>query len=325
MHNLKAKKINDIEMIELPTEWSIGPVNLFLIKGEKLTLVDAGRRLRRAWDTFNATLNQRGFSIMDIEQVVLTHHHTDHTGLLDWLLEKNPIPVYAHRNCLPYLKQDKEYFKSTSEFFENFFQQHGVPTELIEELIKLSGEEQELRTEVDITTIEEGSIIPGLSEWKVIETIGHAQSHLSLYRPRDQVLLCGDHLIKHMPSGIFLEAPIFPETIRAQPLIQYINSLKKCLSFPVSLALSGHGEPIEDVQNQIHETLNKIERRTHKVKNMLHDGKKNAFQIIQCLYPIKYKRELWLFLSDIVSLLDLLTVRNEVQLEEVSGVTYYSI
>lgn len=40
-------------------------------------------------------LSHLGLSIHDIDQIVLTHHHTDHTGLLNRVLDRHPIPVYA--------------------------------------------------------------------------------------------------------------------------------------------------------------------------------------------------------------------------------------
>lgn len=318
-------KIDDIDVIELPTEWPVGPVNLFLIKGEKLTLLDAGRRLESSWELFNTALKERGLSVMDIEQVVLTHHHTDHVGMLDWLLEKNLIPVYAHRNCRPYLMHDKDYFKGTKEFFANLFYEHGVPDIVIERFTSAKGEFRGLKSKVEIEEIDEGIIIPGLSDWQVIETKGHAQSHISLYRPEDQVFLCGDHLIKHMPAGIFLEAPISPERNRAKPLLQYIDNLNKCLDFPISLTLSSHGEPIEDVQIHIQEILRKIDKRSQRVKQFLHDGKKNSYHLIQLLYPKRYKKETPILLTDTISLLDLLVDRSEINQERIEGVYYYSV
>lgn len=318
-------KVDDIDVIELPTEWPVGPVNLFLIKGEKLTLLDAGRRLESSWDLFNAALKERGLSIMDIEQVVLTHHHTDHVGMLDWLLEKNPIPVYAHPNCRPFLMHDRNHFRRAKEFFIQFFLEHGVPNSITEQFTASKGEFRGLKGKVEIQEIEEGAVIPGLSEWKVVETKGHAQSHISLYRPQDKVFLCGDHLIKHMPAGIFLEAPIFPETERSKPLIQYIDNLRKCLSFPISLTLSSHGEPIENVQVHIQETLRKIDLRAQRVKGFLSDGKKKSgYQLIQLLYPNRYEKETLILLSDTVSQLDLLIERSEIVQEEKDGILYYS-
>lgn len=322
---MTTKKVEDIEIIELPTEWPVGPVNLFLIKGEKLTLLDAGRRLESSWELFNTALKERGLSVMDIEQVVLTHHHTDHVGMLDWLLEKNPIPVYAHPNCRPYLMHDKNHFKRAKEFFANLFFEHGVPNPVIERFTSSKGEFRGLKSKVEIEGINEGSVIPGLSDWQVIETKGHAQSHISLYRPQDQILLCGDHLIKHMPAGIFLEAPIYPETVRAKPLIQYMDNLKKCLNLPITLTLSSHGQPIEDVGAHIQEIFRKIDRRLQRVKQFLYDGKKNSYQLIQLLYPSRYEKETPILLTDTISMLDLLVERNEINQEKMEGVYYYSI
>ena len=97
------KNLSDIKMLELPTEWLVGPVNLYLIFGEKLTLVDGGIKYPGAWDVFNEFLNKKDLAVQDIEQVVLTHHHTDHIGMLDYLLTEHTVPIYAHRNCIPYL------------------------------------------------------------------------------------------------------------------------------------------------------------------------------------------------------------------------------
>jgi glyoxylase-like metal-dependent hydrolase (beta-lactamase superfamily II) len=323
---MKRNLVEDIEIIELPTDWPVGPVNLFLIKGEKLTLVDAGRRLEKAWVLFKLALERKGYSIMDIDQVVLTHHHTDHVGMLDWLLEANPVPVYAHANCRPYLSLEETHFTRAMEFFKTFFHEQGVPNSLMNQLVSGKGGFRGIENKVEIIQeLNEGDTIPGLPEWKVIETKGHSQSHISLYRSRDQVFLSGDHLIKHTPAGIFLDPPIYPEMTRSKPLIQYIENLKKCLTFPISVTFSGHGEPIDDVVGLIEKTLNNIDKRAQKVKNVLLDSKKSAYQIVRILYPDRYEHGITVLLSDAVSLLDLLIERNEISQVEEDGVIYYSI
>ncbi|MDQ0217702.1 MBL fold metallo-hydrolase [Peribacillus cavernae] len=315
-----------VEMIELPTEWPVGPVNVFLIYGEKLTLVDCGRKLEKAWGQFNASLKQRGLTIMDIEQIVLTHHHDDHIGFLDWILEKNPIPVYAHANCRPYLTQDVDHFQRGAEFFSTFYREFGIPKEQAEELANSKAWNQGLKNKIQITMELDGGVaIPGLSEWQVIETKGHAQSHISLYRSSDHVLLCGDHLIKHSPAGIFLEAPIFPETERSNPLIQYVNNLKKCLSFPVDITLSGHGEAIQNLPELINETLQKIDKRAGRVKSKLVNRKKSGFDLVKELYPDRFEDAMILLASDTIGLLDLLFERGEIISEKRDGVIYYSV
>lgn len=38
-----------VERIELPTGYPIGPVNVYVIRGQRLTLVDTGSDLEEGW------------------------------------------------------------------------------------------------------------------------------------------------------------------------------------------------------------------------------------------------------------------------------------
>ncbi|RFU65268.1 MBL fold metallo-hydrolase [Peribacillus glennii] len=319
-----SQKITGVDLIELPTEWPVGPVNVFLVYGEKLTLVDCGRNIEAAWEEFNLAFNERGLTIMDIEQIVLTHHHDDHVGFLDRLVYLNPVPIYAHVNCRPYLTQDEGHFTSGTRFFTEFYKEFGIPEELSQDLANLKDWNQGLKNKIYITgEIDEGIAIPGLPDWQVIETKGHAQSHIALYRASDQVLLCGDHLIKHTPAGVFLEAPIHPETERSKPLNQYVHNLKKCLEYPVAIALSGHGEPIEKPHELISETLKKIDKRALRVKGKLEKGRMSGYELVRELYPGRYEGALILLASDTIGLLDYLLERGDIFSEQEDGVIYY--
>lgn len=69
-------------------------------------------------------------------------------------------------------------------------------------------------------------------------------------------------------------APIHPEIERSKPLIQYVDNLKKCMLYPVSVARSGHGEAIDNLPELINETLQKIDKRANRVKTKLENGRK---------------------------------------------------
>ncbi|WP_180954490.1 MBL fold metallo-hydrolase [Bacillus sp. V5-8f] len=319
-----SQKITGVDLIELPTEWPVGPVNVFLIYGEKLTLVDCGRNIDSAWRQFNLALKDRGLTIMDIEQIVLTHHHDDHVGFLDRLVYLNPVPIYAHKNCRPYLTKDEGHFAGGTQFFINFYKEFGIPEEVSNELANLKDWNQGLENKLYITEeIDEGTAIPGLPDWQVIQTKGHAQSHIALYRSSDQVLICGDHIIKHTPAGVFLEAPIHPETERSKPLNQYVDNLKKCLEYPITITLSGHGEPIVNTHEFIKETLKKIEKRAQRVKGKLENARKTGYELLQELYPGRYEDALILLASDTIGLLDYLLERGDIFSEKEDGVFYY--
>src|SRR2546427_8623814 len=67
--------------ISLPTPFYIGPVNVYLIPENPVTLIDTGPKTKEAVDTLRAALRANGLAVADIRRIVLTHAHEDHCGL----------------------------------------------------------------------------------------------------------------------------------------------------------------------------------------------------------------------------------------------------
>lgn len=315
----KSKTIK-VEPIALTTNWPVGPVNVYLIYGEKLTLVDTGLKNETTWRELNSSLNQKGMTIQDLEQIVITHHHNDHAGMLDWILQENSIPVYAHHFAKPYLERDRKYLKWSETFFRQLYYEFGLPEELLGNIPRKRRKEK--IDSFDLNIVSEGEEIPYLNGWKVIETKGHSQDHISLVHENSQTMICGDHLIKGMPAGIFIDAP-FEKHERAKPLLQYVSSLETCLSLNLTKAYSGHGPVIYNVKEVIHEQLRRIENRAKRLKNILANESLTGFEIIQAMYPKRYKSSIGLFVSETLSLLDLLCERGEITVSKRNGIYEY--
>ena len=68
----------------------LGTVNLWLLKGDPLTLVDAGpANADGARPRSRQGLAGHGYTLADIEQLLLTHHHLDHAGLAHTISERS--------------------------------------------------------------------------------------------------------------------------------------------------------------------------------------------------------------------------------------------
>src|SRR3979409_252996 len=67
--------------ISLPTPFYIGPVNVYLIAEDPITLIDTGPKTNEAAEALRAGLRSAGFLTADIRRIVLTHAHEDHCGL----------------------------------------------------------------------------------------------------------------------------------------------------------------------------------------------------------------------------------------------------
>src|SRR6476659_7703022 len=83
--------------ISLPTPFYIGPVNVYLIAEEPLTLIDTGPKTKEAIDALRAGLLKAGFRVSDLRRIVLTHAHEDHCGLAKSLRdEAKNAEVFVH-------------------------------------------------------------------------------------------------------------------------------------------------------------------------------------------------------------------------------------
>ena len=80
----------------MPTPFPVGDVNVYLVKGDALTLIDTGVNTEESKETLSYKLGELRLKITDIEQVILTHHHPDHAGALDFF--DQDVPVYGHQN-----------------------------------------------------------------------------------------------------------------------------------------------------------------------------------------------------------------------------------
>src|SRR4051794_3900079 len=96
----------------VPASNELKSFNFFLVKHENsLTLIDAGLNTDNCWNSLQMTLKDNDYTLTDITGILLTHHHTDHIGLVNRLVSTHSIPVYAHPNAILILNRDSEYMK----------------------------------------------------------------------------------------------------------------------------------------------------------------------------------------------------------------------
>ena len=73
-----------MELIDL----KLSVTNCFLIKNKaKYILIDTGYEYE--WELFCRRLKEIGITLSEISHIILTHHHDDHSGLLNKILEEN--------------------------------------------------------------------------------------------------------------------------------------------------------------------------------------------------------------------------------------------
>lgn len=240
---MKTNTLLEIYPIIAPSALSLKSINFYLVKqDESLTLVDAGMNDDVCWNALQNTLKENGFTIKDITEILLTHHHGDHVGLVNRITALHPIPVYAHSKSVPRLKRDPDFLSMRIEFYKQLYLQMGcgeLGDKQVAYLFNAVDNNKDQRLNCDIIEITEKKWL----NFEVIEFPGHAPDQIAFLDQKEKRLLAGDLLIEHISSNALVEPD--ENGNRMLTLVDHIDSLKRCLSLQINLILPGHGNIIE--------------------------------------------------------------------------------
>ncbi|WP_342511502.1 MBL fold metallo-hydrolase [Sporosarcina sp. FSL K6-1522] len=310
-----------IHKIVLPTPFAVGDVNAFLVKGDALSLVDAGPKTPEAYEALKYGLKEAGYTFNDIEQVILTHHHPDHAGWID-AFDRADILGHAYNNL--WLKRDEAFFQYHDSFYLNCLIEEGVPEEYffwvkkMKRSVELMGE----RT-LDVKLVE-GDALAGHPGWTVLETPGHAQSHIVLWNERTGEMIGGDLVLGKVSSNPLIEPPLDREQGRSRSLLQYNDSLNRLLTLPVNIIYGGHGEEVRNAHPLIEQRFEKQRQRALKVLGMMDGGSRTIFELTRELFPAVYEEELGLTLSETIGQTDYLVHEGLVlETRDEGGILHY--
>lgn len=310
-----------IHKLILPTPFAVGDVNAYLLKGDSLSLIDAGPKTPEAYAALERGIKEAGYTFNDVEQVFLTHHHPDHAG---WIDAFPNAKVYGHAYNDLWLTRDPAFFAYHDEFYLERLIEEGVPQKYHAWVEKMKRPVAFMGNRPLDMTVEEGDALPGHPGWTVVETLGHAQSHVSFWHAESKEMIGGDHILEKISSNPLIEPPLDPSAGRPQAMIQYNESLRKVMTMPVEKIYSGHGNEVYNVHALIAHRLEKQHDRAMKVHAMLSETQLTIFEITQKLFPSVYEKELGLTLSETIGQVDYLLAEGlAIESRDQNGVFTY--
>ncbi|WP_088006403.1 MBL fold metallo-hydrolase [Indiicoccus explosivorum] len=310
-----------IHKITLPTPFAVGDVNTYLMDGDVLTLFDAGPKTPDAWIALKKGIESAGYRPEDVEQVVLTHHHPDHAGWVDGFPDAK---ILGHVYNDVWLKRDDAFLAYHDAFYRARLEEEGVPEDAFHWVEKMKRPVRLIGSRPLDVFLHEEDKLPGHEEWEVMETLGHAQSHLAFWNEATGEMIGGDLLLATVSSNPLIEPPLDPEDGRPKSLIQYNGNLKRLLEMPVDVIYSGHGIDVRNVHRLIGARLASQHERAMKVYGMLEQGPLTVYETTKKLFPHKFEKELGLTLSETIGQLDYLLEDGLItELADGRGVFYY--
>lgn len=309
-----------IIQIPVPTPWpSVGPVHVYLIPQDPVTLIDTGVNDDLSREALLAGLKAAGLALKDIRRQLITHAHLDHMGLAAWIQAESNAEVWVHPDEVGKLDSPDWWLAGR----ELALSQAGVP--------------QETRTLMDKYWRMGRRLALPLAEWKplaegqrfafadgaltAIHLPGHALGHTGFFEESSGTLMGGDHLLmgvtpnpimEPLPPGHPAGAPHAPG--RALTLGMFLQALRRVSDMPVRRVLPGHGPVIDDHVRVAGTYAAKHERRLGMLKERIAGGA-TPFAITREVYPRVKEFDIFLALSEVQAHLDLLVARGQAAFE----------
>lgn len=302
--------------LTIPTPFPVGPVNVYLAQGGgPLTLIDTGPKWDPARAALEAGLAEHGCRVEDLQQLILTHHHVDHIGLAAEIQARADCEVLTHPYTTPWLVDYAAERARHQPFFARVWREAGVPPDIVAAMEASGlGFTRWADPVTPTRELNEGERVafaswgPGVGEWGVYHTPGHAGGLICLWEAATRTLLANDHFIRDISSNPILEPPPLMNGPRPRRLIEYLHHMARMAALEPARALPGHGEVVDDVPGLLKHRLAFHTRRKERLLRMLAERPKTLWTLTEESFGSRLTRGMDWFLgcSEILGHLDLL-------------------
>jgi glyoxylase-like metal-dependent hydrolase (beta-lactamase superfamily II) len=267
--------------LRLPLPWPGVPhCNAWaLAAGDGVVLVDSGMAEPGSMAHFERALDQAGLRVEHVRLIVLTHAHVDHCGQAPPIADRAGCEVWLHPDHAHHTASVGDPEQALARRAE-VARQSGVPEAPLRRWMEQrrsqgTGQAGELRSDRDL--VEGVTVATDVGEFRVVETPGHAPSHVCLHLPEQRLLISGDHLLGRV--SLYFDHGFTPD-----PVGEFLGSLDKVERLDARLALSGHGRPFTDVPGHIAANRALVEERLEAVRRALAAAPRTPYDVAQEVY-----------------------------------------
>ncbi len=320
------EKIKSPIRIELSLGIMFQSVNCYLVPGKVLTLIDCGLDSEENWQTFQKKLNENGYQVADIKQVIITHEHIDHIGLLPRILEKSEATIRIPKMIEGWFSRPTEMKEAYLQFKKKLLSNLGFPKDIEQQAIRFIEEGRSYKKVDDLhrfETFEEGDILHfGNTQWEALNTPGHCPTQFVFLQKKQKRIFSGDMLLPIAPMPIVTEDPNNPDQpIRALKELQL--SFERLKKYQIQQVYPGHGLEFTDANSIIEKQQARMQMRKNECYGAIKNGHQTPYEINRAMYPYQMMPPDFSGLYMVLGYLDLLEEEGRIQKETINNTWTY--
>jgi glyoxylase-like metal-dependent hydrolase (beta-lactamase superfamily II) len=268
--------------LRLPLPWPGVPHgNAWAVAaGDGIVLFDTGMHEPGSMANLERAMDMVGLKVEHVRLLVCTHAHSDHCGQAATIVQRAGCELWMHPDHAHMTAALDDPGAALMRRLE-VARSAGVPEEPLRQWAQarrgqslgVAGIVAPDRDLVDGVVVQ-----TDLGPWEVVETPGHAPSHVCLWQRERRLLISGDHLLGRV--SLFFDYGYSPD-----PAGEFLTSLDRVEALDARLCLPGHGRTFGDVPGHIAANRKLVGERLASLEDALRgDGPLTAYDAIPRVY-----------------------------------------
>jgi glyoxylase-like metal-dependent hydrolase (beta-lactamase superfamily II) len=256
-----------MKRIQLENSLFEGLNNAYLLGTEMsgpTVLVDTGLGLQNTREMFVEKLAEYGLAFDDIDEVLVTHFHADHAGLVGPIQQSSEAVVRAHPADAPLIERDKTQVAEFKRRWAESIDQWGISQTNDTDLLDyLDYHNMYAEPGPAVTPIHDGARLRfGRDHLTAIHLPGHTAGLCGFVVDREDgpELISGDVLLPHYTPNVG-----GTDLRLDQPLETYIRTLKLIIEQSFTRVWPGHRDVIESPSERAQEIIEHHRDRARRV------------------------------------------------------------